>query len=90
MALSLNNKIITCGLAVLEHVFMGLFDIVVCEKYRHNGYGEHLIRNMLEIGQKQGADNAYLQVMLDNKPALNLYKKLGFINMYHYWYRVLL
>lgn len=49
-----------------------------------------LILSMLEIGQKQGAEIAYLQVMLDNKPALKLYEKIGFKDRYHYRYRKLL
>ena len=90
MSLFLNNEVIACGLGVLEHGFIGLFDIVVHEEYRNNGYGEQLLMSMLESGQKQGAENAYLQVMLDNKPALRLYEKIGFKHIYDYWYRVLL
>jgi N-acetylglutamate synthase len=33
-------------------------------------------------------DWAYLQVMLDNPVALNLYDSLGFKEIYKYWYRV--
>ena len=35
-----------------------------------------------------GAQGAYLQVMLNNPPALALYQRLGFAEAYRYWYRV--
>ncbi|WP_088090854.1 GNAT family N-acetyltransferase [Bacillus sp. OV166] len=70
---------------------MGLFDIVTHEKYRNKGYGAKLIRYLIYLiqwGKENGAKNAYLQVELNNIPALNLYYKLGFKEQYRYWYRV--
>ena len=52
------------------------------------GYGEQLVRNLLMWGKQQGARAAYLQVMLNNAPALRLYAKIGFLEEYQYWYRV--
>jgi ribosomal protein S18 acetylase RimI-like enzyme len=43
---------------------------------------------MLSIGKARGAKYAYLQVQLDNKPALKLYSDIGFKEIYRYWYRV--
>lgn len=84
------NEIIACGMAVIENDNIGLFDITVDKMYRNCGYGQQLLINMLKVGKSQGAKNAYLQVMLDNFPALNLYKKLGFKEKYKYYYRVLI
>lgn len=85
----LEEQIIGCGLAVLEGDYMGLFDITVAEDHRNSGYGRQLMREMLRNGRTLGAKEAYLQVMLDNEPALHLYKKLGFAERYRYHYRVL-
>lgn len=83
-----NNEILACGMCVLESEYIGLFDIVTTEKYRNRGYGSKLIQNILKWGKDNGASYAYLQVMLNNAPALKLYSKLGFKEIYRYWYRM--
>ena len=47
-----------------------------------------MMEGLLAHGQRNGARTAYLQVMLNNPPALQLYEDLGFKEVYQYWYRV--
>lgn len=79
---------LACGLGVLEDGYIGLFNIATDEEFRNQGYGTKLVRNLLYWGKENGAKNAYLQVVLTNDPALNLYARLGFKELYRYWFRV--
>ncbi len=83
-----NEEVIACGRGVVENDYFGLYDIAVKEEYRNCGYGTQLLRKMLIIGKEQGAKKVYLQVMLNNNPAFNLYRKVGFKEAYKYHYRV--
>ncbi|MGH4123188.1 MAG: GNAT family N-acetyltransferase [Clostridium sp.] len=86
--LQVEGKIIGCGLGVLDKGFIGIYDIVVDKDYRNKGYGRELVLNLLKLGKKDGAKKAYLQVMLNNPPALKVYSNIGFKEVYKYWYRV--
>ncbi len=82
------EQLVACGLGVLEEKFFGLFDIVVAAKQRNRGHGTRLTRGMLEWARANGAAHAYLQVVAANAPARQVYGKLGFADVYEYWYRV--
>lgn len=83
-----DDRVVGCGLAVLENQYAGLFDIVVAQQQRGQGYGTSMIAAMLGWAREQGATWAYLQVVAANKPARHIYEKLGFQEAYRYWYRV--
>lgn len=81
------GDVVACGLGVVERGFLGVFDVVTDSRHRNQGFGEQLLLNLLNWGRENGAKQAYLQVMLNNAPALRLYAKLGFQELYRYWYR---
>ena len=83
-----SDTIVACGLGVLEHDYFGLFDLVTDPQQRNKGYGAKLVLSMLRWAQGHAAAHAYLQVMQGNAPARHLYAKLGFKDVYQYWYRV--
>jgi len=87
-SISVDGHMIGCGLGVLQSGYLGIFDIVIDPEHRGQGYGTSLMRALLAWGVQQGAGTAYLQVMCNNEPALNLYEKLGFQEKYQYWYRI--
>ncbi len=82
-----NGVICAVGLAVQDKEWVGIFDVVVGEPYRRQGYGKRLMHTLLAWGKKQGAHHAYLQVNDANTTAQRLYQQLGFQEAYHYWYR---
>lgn len=83
-----NGKSVACGECVIERGYVALLNIVVDEAQRGNGYGYEICASLLGEAVKHGAENAYLQVVQENVKAINLYTKLGYKNLYEYWYRV--
>lgn len=88
VSLEADGQMIACGLGVYQSETIGLFDIYTQESYRQHGYGGQIVHSILSWGKQNGAKKAYLQVMLDNTPALALYAKIGFVEKYPYWYRI--
>jgi ribosomal protein S18 acetylase RimI-like enzyme len=76
------------GLGVLGEKHLGIFDLVVDPEWRKQGIGEGLVNALLQWGRSQGAETAYLQVLSDNTDAIRLYDRIGFREIYKYWYRV--
>ena len=88
VSLNSNSRVVACGLGVLQSRNIGLFDIVTDPEFRKRGYAQEVVTSILAWGKGNRAKMAYLQVMLNNPPALHLYAKLGFREQYQYWYRI--
>ncbi len=87
MVLMVDGEVVACGLAVANSDHVGIFDAIVAEEHRRQGYGTELMESLLDWAVNQHASHAYLQVMAANTPAINLYDKLKFKELYRYWYR---
>ncbi|KUP23452.1 GNAT family N-acetyltransferase [Paenibacillus sp. DMB5] len=77
-----------CGLGVIQHGYIGLYDIITAPEYRRQGLAEELILGLLHWGCSEGAASSFLQVVLANAGASALYDKLGYKEIYQYWYRI--
>ncbi len=82
-----NGQIIGCAMAVLEDRYVGLFNMVLNPAVRGQGIGKIVLQHILSQSHDRGARLAYLQVLDDNTPALNLYHNNGFRELYSYSYR---
>ena len=73
---------IMCRLEVSYNLFRKvrwahIVSIAVDERYRRMGVGTALLRGVIE-NLKDRVDGFYLEVRVSNKPAINLYTKMGF------------
>jgi ribosomal protein S18 acetylase RimI-like enzyme len=82
-----DDKFAGCGYGVIEKGFVGIFDIIVKEEFRGNGYGKEIVETILVKAKENGINRAYLAVVNNNLIAKNLYEKIGFKEIYKYWYR---
>jgi ribosomal protein S18 acetylase RimI-like enzyme len=67
---------IACEMSVLQEQYCGLFDIVTDASLRRKVFGKQTVQRQLAWGEENGAREAYLQVMLNNAPAVHLYHLL--------------
>jgi ribosomal protein S18 acetylase RimI-like enzyme len=65
----------------------GIFDIIVAKNERGAGYGQEIMTGILNAANHEKVKKAYLSVVVGNVSAENLYQKLGFTEIYRYWYR---
>lgn len=85
----IEGKAVGYGYGVIDSGYVGIFDIHVEESFRGNGYGKAVMDTIIYTAKQLGASKAYLQVVVGNTIAENLYSKLGFEEKYRYWYRKL-
>ncbi|OKP80651.1 hypothetical protein A3844_26525 [Paenibacillus helianthi] len=77
-----------CGLGVIQHGYIGLYDVCTAPAFRRQGMAEEMLCSLLNWAKNLGAAHSFLQVVQANAGASALYDKLGFQEIYQYWYRV--
>jgi len=82
-----DNETVACGMAVCQNGYIGLFDIITKKEYRRRGWATRLLSDLMAWGKNKKAEHAYLQVVVENEGARRLYERLGFVEVYQYWYR---
>ncbi len=75
------------GMGVAEAGELGIFEMLTVPAARRAGHAARVIASLMQWGRAQGARHAYLQVTGGNAPALALYARLGFREVYAYHYR---
>ncbi|MBN1122269.1 MAG: GNAT family N-acetyltransferase [Anaerolineae bacterium] len=87
-ALTDGDEITAVGMAAADRDMIGIYDIVTDPAKRRRGFATRIMLALLAWGKSTGASRAWLSVMCNNPAALNCYEKLGFQEVYQYWYRV--
>lgn len=81
------NTFLGQGVAVFQREKMFVHTLVINPKYRNLSYGRRLLMSMLSFGLKNGASEAIIDVDSRNIPAIKLLSKVGFEDLYPYYYR---
>lgn len=85
----IDRELAGVGFGVVEDKWLGIFNIAVHPTMRGRGVALAVNTALAKWAHQRGARSAYLQVESENLPALKLYAKLGFQQLYTYWYRKL-
>ncbi len=56
-----------------------LLTIAVIPGFRRRGIAAHLIRLLCDMAKSRGSEQVFLEVSAENKPAIALYEKAGFL-----------
>lgn len=81
-----DGRRVAFGRGVMDQGYIGIYGIFVDPDYRRQGLGDMVTRELMAYGKRQGCETAYLQVEKDNDAAHKLYEKIGFREVYQYWY----
>ncbi len=87
-SITIEGKVAATGLGILDRDYIGIYAIHVHPDFRRAHLASTLCAALLNKGRERGARHAYLQVVSDNAPAIQLYTSLGFRYLYTYWFRV--
>lgn len=82
-----DQAILVCGQFAREAELVGLYDIYTLDSARGQGLAGLMCERLLSVAALQGARIGYLQVESENQPALQTYRRLGFVDGYRYHYR---
>jgi GNAT superfamily N-acetyltransferase len=82
------DQVVACAVGVLYARALSIVDVVTDPRQRRQGYAAALLAQIFAWAKRTGATDAALQVQGDNAAARALYARLGFQEVYPYWYRV--
>lgn len=72
------GQIVGFGIVALAKRRAHIMNMCVAPAYRRRGLGRRLILHMLAVARRHRCGRAWLEVRVTNRPAVTLYRKLGF------------
>ncbi len=84
MTLKHEGEDVGFGMAVVERGMAEVGAIIIDERLRGKGLARRLVIGLMDWAAQTGASQAYLQVEPTNTHAVDLYRSLGFQELYRY------
>jgi GNAT superfamily N-acetyltransferase len=81
------DQIVAIGTAIAEQGWAGFVNVAVSEDHRGKGLSYKLMQSLAEWSKAHDAEQLYLQVIAENKPAVRLYRNIGYKPFYTFHYR---
>ncbi|MFQ5554520.1 MAG: GNAT family N-acetyltransferase, partial [Acidimicrobiia bacterium] len=81
------DGLVAAGLGVVRRGWLGIFEVATDPEHRRRGHGTRLVQGLMAWATTAGATRVFLQVVASNEAATGLYRGLGFVEAYRYWYR---
>lgn len=81
-------EIVAAGLVVVDGRWAGVHQVVVSPQRRRRGKARQLMDGLHDWARRHGATAGWLQVATANRPAISLYRSLGYRSVYGYRYLV--
>ncbi len=82
------GQVLAIGRGAVDRGWLGLTAVEVEPSARRQGLGVVVLRALAGWAVERGARSCYLQVAVENAPALSLYQRAGFVDHHRYQYRV--
>jgi GNAT superfamily N-acetyltransferase len=82
-----SERVVAIARASVDDRWAGLFAVEVAPDARGHGLGAIISGAALRWATERGARRTYLQVSVDNAPAVRLYERLNYAVHHHYVYR---
>lgn len=76
-----DEELIAYALMMLVVDEAQLLNVSVAKPYQRQGFGESLLRHMIDRAKTANAATVFLEVRASNRAALGLYEKMGFAEM---------
>lgn len=83
------GQVVGYGQVILNNGLYTIVNIGILQRYRQNGYGEMLVRYLINLCYKNSIKHVYIKVEKNNQNALSLYTKIGFKEYQSFisWYK---
>ena len=85
-SVTVGHRVLGVGRAVADRGWASVFGMATMPEARGRGVAREVLAALAGWAETRDAERMYLQVAVDNMPALRLYERLGFVELTRYHY----